>query len=254
MWKTFLALVGIAATVAYGQSAKDAIHPVACDQLATVPVSTSIFESFLAGELQADLHGCLETSPPTVYLSTALYDAEFAADLARFAIPELGLRNMQVLIDIRPSVNAPASERVTFLVADGEIAVEGTRQLVSQEPARIPRTLDLTPDDTIATDLGRFAAAMFGHLGAVQRQCPPEFADLSSQVLCATYDRPFQSFMRDWDLHADWSDRVPFVPQPVTAWNDLGDGVYARSYDGQAGGFMVTYVSSNGGGMIVILD
>lgn len=88
--------------------------------------------------------------------------------------------------------------------------------------------VDQLAGDT-STLIYAFTQAMFGHLGIVEVDCPPEFSAVERSFICGETSRPFDSFRELWDLYADWQGRVPVTPSPVTAWRRADTG-YNRGY------------------------
>jgi uncharacterized repeat protein (TIGR01451 family) len=87
-------------------------------------------------------------------------------------------------------------------------------------------------------DMDAFAQAMFGHLSVIEVPCP---VGANVSMMCGETSRDFDSFMRTWDLHADWESRLPVTPPtPTSAWRRDGPR-YFRDYRLAGMAFTVMY-------------
>lgn len=170
-----------------------------------------------------------------------------------------------------------SAEILTEYSADGEVFYEAETEAVAQGPLTAVRWTLLTgfepgenrtltyrveveesdvaetPPPVDLRSLERFAASMFGHLGIIQFSCPEPMFELGEDAICGMYDRAFTRFRESWDLYADWEDRVPFVPEPITAWNYVENGTYIRAYSYEQLRFAVVYVEFEGSPIIVVV-
>lgn len=95
-----------------------------------------------------------------------------------------------------------------------------------------------TPPRNAERELNAFVQAMFGHLGVVEIPCPVE---TNVSMVCGETRDDFDSFMRAWDLHADWESRLPVAPPaPTSAWRRDGPR-YFRDYRLASIAFTVMY-------------
>ena len=197
-----------------------------CWEVPDIPSLLFAVHEVLIGELESDIYGCFLTEPLTLLVSTAHYDLEEAQNLTERVLEAFPLpHNATLLVEIRPSTEDPTAQRLVYEIRDEAFAL----QEVAGAPDQTSITEAVTREAAVplAGAVQRFATAMYGHLGIVQFDCPTNVkAAFGAGIVCGYYDRPFGTFRQRWDLYADWTERVPIVPQPLTAWVMEGDTTY----------------------------